>query len=248
MKIPYVFKKCTKCGEWLVASKVNFHKNKNGKYGLGSQCKECKNADRKRNYQLNIEREKARHKKYHKEHKEERRKYYKKQYNENKEKRKGYVKKYNDAHKEQKREYDKKYHKEHKEEIVEKRKIYYKTPQGQVAIFNGNIRRRQKEGQQGNGITKDQWLEMMKFFEWKCAYSGKYIGGNDNNRTIDHIIPLAKNGEHEVWNLVPMYKPYNSSKHDSDMKEWYIQQDFYNEDRLNKIYKWQEYAYNKWSK
>ena len=36
MNIPYVFKKCGKCGEWLVASKVNFHKNKDGKYGLKS--------------------------------------------------------------------------------------------------------------------------------------------------------------------------------------------------------------------
>ena len=33
MNIPYVFKKCTKCGEWLVASTVNFHKKKAYKYG-----------------------------------------------------------------------------------------------------------------------------------------------------------------------------------------------------------------------
>ena len=41
MNTPYVFKKCGKCGEWLVASKVNFHKNKDGKYGLKSICKKC---------------------------------------------------------------------------------------------------------------------------------------------------------------------------------------------------------------
>ena len=43
MNIPFVFKKCTKCGEWLVANKINFYKSKNGKYGLESQCKECRN-------------------------------------------------------------------------------------------------------------------------------------------------------------------------------------------------------------
>lgn len=41
MNIPYVFRKCTKCGEWLVASSVNFHKAKTGKYGLKAECKEC---------------------------------------------------------------------------------------------------------------------------------------------------------------------------------------------------------------
>ena len=33
MNIPYIFKKCTKCGEWLVANNYNFHKQKNGKWG-----------------------------------------------------------------------------------------------------------------------------------------------------------------------------------------------------------------------
>lgn len=34
MKIPFVFKKCSKCGRWLVASTNNFYKKKRGKYGL----------------------------------------------------------------------------------------------------------------------------------------------------------------------------------------------------------------------
>ena len=88
---------------------------------------------------------------------------------------------------------------------------------------------------------------MMKFINWRCAYSGEYIGGNENkgNRTIDHIKPLNKGGEHEVWNVVPMSKSYNSSKQDKDMLEWYKEQEFYSEERLNKIYEWQKYAYEK---
>ena len=42
MNIPYVFKRCSKCGEWLVACSVNFHKQKRGKYGLQVYCKKCK--------------------------------------------------------------------------------------------------------------------------------------------------------------------------------------------------------------
>ena len=57
MNIPYVFKKCSKCGEWLVANRVNFTSNKKGKYGLRSRCKECvkqyreNNKDKIREYQ-----------------------------------------------------------------------------------------------------------------------------------------------------------------------------------------------------
>ena len=42
MKIPYSFKKCSKCGGWLVSSAINFSRQKNGKYGLTSKCKKCK--------------------------------------------------------------------------------------------------------------------------------------------------------------------------------------------------------------
>ena len=41
MNIPYAFKKCTKCGEWLVANNYNFYKQKNGKWGLSARCKKC---------------------------------------------------------------------------------------------------------------------------------------------------------------------------------------------------------------
>ena len=111
-------------------------------------------------------------------------------------------------------------------------------------VFNQRINRRIKSKNQGNGITKKQWYEMMKFFDWKCAYSGESL--DKNNRTIDHIIPLDKGGENEVWNLVPMLKLYNCSKYTKNMEEWYKEQEFYSEERLNKIYEWVEYAKNKY--
>ena len=56
MNIPYVMKKCSKCGRWLVASTVNFHKNKHCKYGLREICKECSNKKyRARNNPANTE-------------------------------------------------------------------------------------------------------------------------------------------------------------------------------------------------
>ena len=42
MNTPFLYKKCTTCGKWLVASTDNYYRQKRGKYGLVSQCKECK--------------------------------------------------------------------------------------------------------------------------------------------------------------------------------------------------------------
>lgn len=271
MNTPYVFKKCSKCGRWLVANTFNFSKSKTGKYGLDSWCKECKSAYNKKYHKENKEKiaeyykkynkeNKGKlaeyYKKYRKEHKEEKREYdkkyykenkgkldeyYKKYIEENKEKRKNYMKKYNEENK----EYHKKYNEENKEYLAEYRRKYNKTPQGQANILNAAHKRRQIEEQQGKGINGDQWLEMMKFFGFKCAYSGIPLK-KGVNRTTDHIVPLAKGGAHEIWNCVPMDGSLNSSKNNKDIKEWYPQQDFYDEDRVDKINEWREYAYNKW--
>ena len=107
-----------------------------------------------------------------------------------------------------------------------------------------------REENQGNGITKEQWLEMMNFFNWTCAYSGEFLGGNnkDKRRSIDHIMALDNGGEHEIWNLVPMVKSYNCSKNKRvDVINWYKEQEYFNEERLNKIVEWQIYTFNKWA-
>ena len=195
MNIPYVMKKCSKCGRWLVVSTVNFNKNKTGKYGLRGRCKECD-------------------------------------------------KQYRQDNKEKITERNKQWQEANKEKVAKHHKQYYQSPQGQVAMFNGCQRRRIKGEQQGTGITKDQWLEMMSFFDWKCAYSGETL--TKDTRSIDHIVPLNSNGDNMVWNCVPMTRSLNSRKNDKDMLEWYREQSFYTESRLAKIYKWKEHARKKW--
>ena len=218
-------KKCTKCGKILPTLPVNFYRQKGGKYGLKAICKACQ----KEYYQQNKEHITKHNREYKKQNKEQITKHNKEYYQQNKKRR---------------AEYNKEYRKQNKEQIAKHKKDYRETPHGQVIIFNANIRRRTKEQTQGSGITKDQWYEMMSFFEWKCAYSG--ITLSKDTRSIDHVVPLNKNGVNEVWNCVPMLRGYNTSKKDRDLMAWYPEQNFYSEERLNKIYEWQEYALNKW--
>ena len=238
MRCPYCIKVCSKCNKILVANKINFYKNKIGKYGLHPQCKEC-------------------FKKYHKEYYQDNKEEIEKHYENNKEKKLEYQKEYNKKHREERLEYNKKHREERLKYNKEWRKNnseYDKKRQKQWRennpnkIFNNCAKRRQRLENQGNGITKEQWLEMMNFFEWRCAYSGRYLGNKENKsiRSIDHIVPLVQGGLNEIWNCVPMYNNYNKSKNTTDMLEWYQQQEYFSIDRLEKIYEWIEYAYNKW--
>ena len=220
-----LFKQCSECGEILHVSK--FRKIKNGKYGVMKICKECR---------------KIYEKKYRDEHREEISEYNKKYREEHKEERKEYDKKYYEEHKEEKSIRFKKWYKENKEE----RDRYCKNWQrnNPHVGFNSNGRRRSRLENQGNGITKEQWFECFEFFNWECAYSGIQL--TKDNRSIDHIVALDNGGEHEIWNCVPMKKGYNTSKHTKDMLNWYLEQEYFDIDRLTKIYEWRIYAYWKW--
>ena len=272
MKCPFVIKVCKKCKRILVANEMNFHKAKTGKYDLRADCKICvKKRYKEKNFGdnpfNNIDSNKvwnycpfcikvctkcgkilvANEINF----------------NKNKNGKWGLDskcnecrKKYRDVHKEYHNEYNKQWYQSHKEDVLEKNKQYREENKEKESerhkkwhknnpekVFNRDARRRLKEESQGRGITKEQWLEMMKFFDWRCAYSGEILS---NNRTIDHIIPLSKGGEHEIWNCVPMIRKYNSSKHTRNWINWYNQQNFYSEERLLKIIDWITYSAIKW--
>ena len=141
--------------------------------------------------------------------------------------------------------YQKQYREDNKEHISESKKIWNKNNPDK--LFNSHCKRRMKEDK-GDGFTKNQWFEMMEFFNWECAYSGERFTKDNKNRTIDHIVALDNGGEHEIWNLVPMYKNYNSSKKNNNMLEWYLKQEYFDINRLTKIYEWRIYAYWKYKK
>lgn len=110
--------------------------------------------------------------------------------------------------------------------------------------FNYHQKRRQFE-ELGPGISKEEWVDMMNFFNWKCAYSGESL--TKDNRSIDHVTPLKNYGWNGIINCVPCTKNINSSKKASDMVDWYKKQDFYSDERLSKIYEWIEYSINKYT-
>ena len=144
-------------------------------------------------------------------------------------------------------EYQKEYYKRNKNKIIAYTYEWQKT-HSEIQKLK---KERRKIREECNSYAQDQWYECISFFDNKCAYSGEdclpyTVDHVSDSITIDHIVPLSQGGLNVIWNIVPAKFKYNSSKGNKNLEDWYSQQEFFSEDRLNKIYQWVEYAYNKY--
>ena len=85
-----------------------------------------------------------------------------------------------------------------------------------------------------SGEAKRMWRQKIKE-EWghQCAYCG-----SEDRLTIDHILPQSKGGLDVTKNVVCCCHDCNQSKGHEHWKLWYVQQDFYSEERFDKIEGW----------
>ncbi len=84
--------------------------------------------------------------------------------------------------------------------------------------------------------AKRLWRKQIKeSWDHKCAYCG-----SEDNLTLDHIVPQCKGGMDVKTNVVACCHSCNQSKGHDHWKLWYVQQEFYNEENLNKIDEWMQ--------
>jgi hypothetical protein len=69
-------------------------------------------------------------------------------------------------------------------------------------------------------------------WDYSCGYCGKPA------TSLDHIIPRFKSGSSNRNNLLPSCQRCNSNKGSLKMEEWYQQQNYFCETRLNRIQAW----------
>ena len=82
--------------------------------------------------------------------------------------------------------------------------------------------------------AKRKWRQSIKEkWNYECAYCG-----SEENLTLDHITPRSKGGSEKVTNVLCACHSCNQYKGHEYWKLWYVQQDFYNEDSLNKVEDW----------
>lgn len=131
-----------------------------------------------------------------------------------------------------------------------KRKNYIKA---RLDRFNNSNKIRYKNNNISDKFTKityEQVMDMITFFDNKCAYSG--IELDESCFSMDHMNPVKKEGLNVIWNIVPCHKIINIQKSDTSIEDWYIPRSiligchYYSEERLQKIRNWQKYAFEKY--
>lgn len=69
-------------------------------------------------------------------------------------------------------------------------------------------------------------------WDYKCAYC------EEPATSLDHIVPRFKSGSSNRNNLIPACRRCNSNKASSPVEDWYQQQDYFNQVRMEKIKAW----------
>jgi 5-methylcytosine-specific restriction endonuclease McrA len=232
-------KVCTKCGKELPATTEYFYKWAKGKFGVMAECKECWKSHTKKFKNDNKERYKEMDQRYYEANKEQILAHNKQYYEANKEHISEVNKRYVSEHFEETKAYQKEWYLRNKENVAErykrtskKRKAtqrkYRQEHKGKMNQYKRY--RRAKKLSLPISFTNKQWDECKSLFNNRCAYCGKELP-----LTQDHFIPLSKNGEFTINNIIPACGRCNSSKCNRDFFEWYPKQKTYSKKREKKI-------------
>jgi 5-methylcytosine-specific restriction endonuclease McrA len=128
-------------------------------------------------------------------------------------------------------------YKNNPEKMIATVRKYQTSEKGKVVVKINNQKRRSRESEAPNTLTREEWLKCLFHFNHECCYCG-----NKKKRiTHEHFIPLSKGGEYSKLNVLPVCSSCNSSKRDKDFLDWYQQQEFYSEKREKKILKYLGY-------
>lgn len=80
-----------------------------------------------------------------------------------------------------------------------------------------NHRRRMKIKNNGRcDLTAQEWQSRLQEFNFHCAYCHLPF----DNLEIEHMIPIAKGGEHTLENVVPACRSCNANKHAKTLVEY----------------------------
>lgn len=206
-------KVCIKCHK--EKPRTEFYFQRDTKDGITAQCQDCS---------------KERSKKWIKDNPEKSMKWYW----ENREYSISLNREWKDRNADYVKQYKHKYNKEHKKEIQEYRKDYLRRNREKIkkhrrdtldqtritrqrwAKNNPELvrarghRHRAKVRGNGGSYTADEWAALCDSYGRMCLSCGKHH--NEEPLTVDHVIPVSKNGFNYIFNIQPLCLRCNQSK------------------------------------
>lgn len=196
-------KTCSKCG--VTKPITEFTKHRKSKDGYSLTCLVCKRIRDKEYRESNKEKTKASKRNSYNKKIEHYREHWKNYAQQNKERIKDYQALYKQKHRLQLRKHQNSY-----------RKLYYPANKMRYRAWATN-RRARVRGASGDGYSPEDVQNQYKHQKGKCYWCKKKVGQNYH---VDHVVPLAKGGDNDKWNIVISCPECNLSKQDKLPHEW----------------------------
>jgi 5-methylcytosine-specific restriction endonuclease McrA len=125
----------------------------------------------------------------------------------------------------------------------ERAKLLKQTPQSKAKLVIKNSKRYNLSIE--GDLTDQDILDRYDEFEGLCAYCSVKLLTKNNGveryhpqyQTIDHIIPITKNGKNTKSNIVPACRACNRSKDNKNILDWLDEMGITPSDRLKEILK-----------
>lgn len=119
---------------------------------------------------------------------------------------------------------------------------------------NKNKTNEYNQKHRNHDITDEEWIACKTYFNNSCAYCELHIDDHyiifagKMKHTDLHREHVDDKGENDLSNCVPSCRNCNSSKHTSELDDWYNDESNinYTENRYEKIFKWLTEDYKKY--
>lgn len=127
----------------------------------------------------------------------------------------GNLRRWQTENKEHQRNSCRRYYASHSKECIANSKVWAQTHPKEVRVMQERHRSR-KLNAPVIDLTVEEWTQILKAYEYRCAYCGQ----EEEKLQQDHVIPLSRGGSHTASNIVPACKSCNASKNDRTVEEW----------------------------
>jgi hypothetical protein len=219
-----LYKLCKDCREWFELNESNFRLDKRAKDGFNNRCHTCQTKYAKEYYDktsvIQIEAATKR----------------------NKAKGEEYLAYLRNWHQE-----NLDYHRNQNNQWYADNKAYRQEYTANWRKENPERVRYHSENHRIHDISSKEWNNCLTVFNHKCVYCG--ISEKEHKKTVGeklHQDHKQHDGYNDLRNAIPACKSCNSSKHTDDMEKWFREQEFFNEEKLQKILWWCNEGYKQY--